>query len=358
MENVKMVYKSGTVALENFNLDIEDGEFLVLYGPSGCGKTTILRLLSGLERPEEGSIFFDEELVNRKLPQDRNTAMVFQNYSLYSHLTVYKNIAFPLKMKKVQKEEMDKRVMRMAKLLDIEHLLNRRPRALSGGQRQRVALGRAIIRDPELFLLDEPLSNLDTNMRMELRAQIVKMHNELGTTFVYVTHDQTEAMVMGDRVAIMYEGEIRQIDKPWKVYNEPADIIAAGLIGTPKMNFLPAVIEAEDGDRMYVKLNDNSIELKGIEKKYKGRQVILGIRPEDMHLEPDGLEEYCSIDAQYQTTESLGAESYGLFIYDDIKMSARIRNNVFMKIKEYPLVIDLKKLHVFDRETGKNVKAV
>lgn len=355
MKNVKMVYKSGTVVLEDFDLTINDGEFLVLFGPSGCGKTTILRLLAGLERPAEGEMFFGSELVNKKLPQDRNVAMVFQNYSLYSHMTVYKNIGFPLKMKKASKEEIDKRVMQMAKLLDIEHLLNRRPRALSGGQRQRVALGRALVRSPQLFLLDEPLSNLDTNMRMELRAEIVRLHKALGTTFVYVTHDQTEAMVMSERLAVMDGGRILQLDTPHNVYDNPSDFIVAGLLGTPKMNFLPAELTGKGG-KVFASFNDVQIELENIDVKHIGRQVILGIRPEDMHLEPEDRLKSFFISALYQTTESLGSESYGLFTHNGLKLCARIRNNLFMPVKEYPLAIDLEKLHIFDRETGKNIK--
>jgi len=356
MRNVKMVYKSDTAVLENFDLSIKDGEFLVLFGPSGCGKTTILRLLAGLERPVDGGIYFDDELVNKKMPQDRNVAMVFQNYALYSHLTIYKNIAFPLKIKKMPKEEIDKRVMYAAKLLDIEHLLNRRPRALSGGQRQRVALGRALVRNPELFLLDEPLSNLDAGMRMELRLEIIKLQNKLKTTFVYVTHDQTEAMVMGDRLAVMDEGRILQIDNPQTVYDKPADLLVAGLLGSPKMNFLSAQLEEKDG-QITASAYGEQIRLNGIGSKYCGREVLLGIRPEDMHMDEHGLVETYKINADYQTTEAMGSDTFGMFEWEGQQLTARIKNGIFLNKEKYPLYIDLQKLHVFDRETGKNVRA-
>lgn len=356
MENVKMVYKSNTTVLENFNLHIDDGEFLVLFGPSGCGKSTILRLLAGLERPAEGSIFFDDEIVNKKLPQERNVSMVFQNYALYSHMTVYKNIGFPLKMQKMSKEEIDKRVMYAAKLLDIEHLLNRRPRALSGGQRQRVALGRALVRNPDLFLLDEPLSNLDASMRMELRLEIIKLQSELKTTFVYVTHDQTEAMVMGDRVAVLYDGQILQIDKPQVIYDNPVDLLVAGLLGTPKMNFLPARLKEQDG-KVIAYMKDIELDIGDVDSEYVGNEVLLGIRSEDLHMDSHGIEDTCIIKALYHTTEAMGSDMLGMFTLSEHELNVRIKNGMFLHKKEYPLYIDLQKLHVFDRETGKNVKA-
>ncbi len=273
-------------AISNMNLEIEDKEFLVLVGPSGCGKTTALRCLAGLEEVTEGKIFIGDKLVNDVPPKDRDIAMVFQSYALYPHMSVYDNMAFGLKMRKLPKDEIQRRVEKSANILGIENLLKRKPRELSGGQRQRVALGRAIVREPKVFLLDEPLSNLDAKLRVQTRAEISKIHHQLGTTFVYVTHDQTEAMTMANRIAVMNKGVLQQLDTPQVLYDKPANLFVAGFIGTPAMNFFNMKL-VKEGDTIFVDNGEHKIKIPK-EKNEKlnrlvGHEVIFGIRPDDIH---------------------------------------------------------------------------
>jgi multiple sugar transport system ATP-binding protein len=287
-ERVSKVYPDGTRAVNDVSLDIEDGEFMVLVGPSGCGKTTALRMVAGLEDISEGMVRIGERVVNHVPSRDRDIAMVFQSYALYPHLSVYENIAFGLRLKKMPKKEIDQRVHRAAKLLGLEEFLKRKPRALSGGQRQRVAMGRAIVREPAAFLMDEPLSNLDAKLRVQMRAEIAKLQSDLGVTTIYVTHDQVEAMTMGDRVAVMRKGELQQVDDPQTLYDRPLNLFVGGFIGSPAMNMLDATIESSNGS-LAAKIGDQTIALgpetlgqrPGL-RAYTGRTVVIGIRPEDL----------------------------------------------------------------------------
>jgi multiple sugar transport system ATP-binding protein len=294
-EDVSKVYPDGTRAVDDMSLEIQDGEFMVLVGPSGCGKTTALRMVAGLEEISEGLLKIGDRVVNQVPPRDRDIAMVFQSYALYPHLTVYDNIAFGLRLRKTPKEEIDRRVTETARILGLDPFLKRKPRALSGGQRQRVAMGRAIVRQPQAFLMDEPLSNLDAKLRVQMRAEIAKIQGELGTTTLYVTHDQVEAMTMGDRVAVMRKGELQQVDTPQNLYDHPVNLFVGGFIGSPAMNLVEARLEGSDGD-IRAKLGSQEISLgEAVEvrpglKQYAGREIILGIRPEDLedvNLETD-----------------------------------------------------------------------
>ena len=295
-QGVSKIYPDGTRAVNDLNLGIEDGEFLVLVGPSGCGKTTALRMVAGLEEISEGQLKIGERIVNHVPSRDRDIAMVFQSYALYPHLSVYDNIGFSLKLKKMNKKEIDRRVNDAARLLGLDPYLDRKPRALSGGQRQRVAMGRAIVREPAAFLMDEPLSNLDAKLRVQTRAEIKKLQDDLGTTTIYVTHDQVEAMTMGDRVAVMRKGELQQVDAPQKLYDRPANLFVGGFIGSPAMNLVEATLEHADGALVAVAgsqriaLGEETLSARPGLKDYQGRAVILGIRPEDLEdaeLEPD-----------------------------------------------------------------------
>jgi multiple sugar transport system ATP-binding protein len=315
-ENVSKIYADGTRAVSDVDLEINDGEFMVLVGPSGCGKTTALRMVAGLEDISEGLLRIGERVVNHVPSRDRDIAMVFQSYALYPHLSVYDNIAFGLKLKKTPKKEVEKRVTEAARILGIEQYLKRKPRALSGGQRQRVAMGRAIVRQPQAFLMDEPLSNLDAKLRVQMRAEIAKLQSDLGTTTIYVTHDQVEAMTMGDRVAVMRKGELQQVDEPQELYDRPVNLFVGGFIGSPAMNMLEATIERANGS-LTAKVGDNLLRLAdeimsarpGL-KAYEGRGVIAGIRPED--LEDAGLEDEVpedrSLSGEVVVREALGSE--------------------------------------------------
>jgi multiple sugar transport system ATP-binding protein len=314
-EDVSKIYPDGTRAVDDMSLDIRDGEFMVLVGPSGCGKTTALRMVAGLEEVSEGLVRIGDKVVNQMPPRDRDIAMVFQSYALYPHLTVYDNIAFGLRLRKTSKQEIDKRVNETARILGLDPFLKRKPRALSGGQRQRVAMGRAIVRQPQAFLMDEPLSNLDAKLRVQMRAEIAKIQGELGTTTLYVTHDQVEAMTMGDRVAVMRKGELQQVDSPQNLYDHPVNLFVGGFIGSPAMNMIEATLEGSNGD-LLAQLGTQNVSLgeavsvrPGL-KQYAGRQVILGIRPED--LEDVALEADTPGDRRIQgeviLTEALGSE--------------------------------------------------
>jgi multiple sugar transport system ATP-binding protein len=315
-EGVSKIYPDGTRAVNRLNLGVEDGEFMVLVGPSGCGKTTALRMVAGLEDISEGQLKIGERVVNYVPSRDRDIAMVFQSYALYPHLTVYDNIAFGLKLKKMAKAEIDKRVQNAAQVLGLESFLDRKPRALSGGQRQRVAMGRAIVREPAAFLMDEPLSNLDAKLRVQMRAEIAKLQSDLGTTTVYVTHDQIEAMTMGDRVAVMRKGELQQVAAPQELYDRPLNLFVAGFIGSPSMNLVEATLERANGGLVAVAgtqrvaLGEETLSARPALKQFEGRPVILGIRPEDLEdaeLEPDSPADR-TLSGEVQLTEALGSE--------------------------------------------------
>ena len=323
-ERVSKIYPDGTRAVNDVNLEIRDGEFMVLVGPSGCGKTTALRMVAGLEEISEGVLKIGERVVNHVPSRDRDIAMVFQSYALYPHLSVYENIAFGLRLKKMPKAEIDKRVQRAASLLGLEEFLKRKPRALSGGQRQRVAMGRAIVREPAAFLMDEPLSNLDAKLRVQMRAEIAKLQSDLGVTTIYVTHDQIEAMTMGDRVAVMRKGELQQVDEPQTLYDRPVNLFVGGFIGSPAMNMLDATIHSSNGSLQAtvgdqtIALGPETLEHRPALRGYDGRHVILGIRPEDLEdaaLESDAPRDR-RLKGRLELRESLGSEIMAHFSID------------------------------------------
>src|SRR4051812_911379 len=315
-ERVSKIYPDGTRAVNDVNLDIRDGEFMVFVGPSGCGKTTALRMVAGLEEISEGVLKIGERVVNHVPSRDRDIAMVFQSYALYPHLSVYENIAFGLRLKKMPKQEIEERVARAAELLGLTDFLKRKPRALSGGQRQRVAMGRAIVRQPAAFLMDEPLSNLDAKLRVQMRTEIAKLQSDLGVTTVYVTHDQIEAMTMGDRVAVMRKGELQQVDDPQTLYDRPLNLFVGGFIGSPSMNMLDAVVESSNGGLaatigdQKISLGQETLQTRPALRDYVGKQVIIGIRPED--LEDAALESGAPPDrllhGRLELREALGSE--------------------------------------------------
>ena len=341
LRSIYKKYPGGVVAVSDVNLEIRDKEFVILVGPSGCGKSTTLRMIAGLEEISEGELYIGDRLVNDVAPKDRDIAMVFQNYALYPHMTVYDNMAFGLKLRKVPKDEINRKVEEAARILDISHLLSRKPKALSGGQRQRVALGRAIVREPQVFLLDEPLSNLDAKLRAQMRTEISKLHQKLGTTFIYVTHDQTEAMTMGDRIVVMKDGFIQQVDSPQNLYTSPVNQFVAGFMGSPQMNFVDAYLRkiegkftiefgSEDtktsrGKKYYVELPEAKVE-EAVLDNYVDKEIVMGIRPENIHDE----EMYLSaaktgvIDANVEITEMMGAETFLYLNCEGIPLTARV----------------------------------
>ena len=377
------IYPNGTRALEDVNITINDGEFVVLVGPSGCGKTTLLRMVAGLEDITEGEISIGDKTVNDVAPKDRDIAMVFQNYALYPHMSVFDNMAFSLKLRKLPKDEIEQKVKEAAKTLEISELLDRKPKALSGGQRQRVAMGRAIVRNPQAFLMDEPLSNLDAKLRVQMRAELGQLHTQLQTTTLYVTHDQVEAMTMGDRVAVIRKGELQQIDTPREIYLKPKNIFVAGFIGSPSMNFVYANVGVNKSS-IQLNFGDDQIEYKGEKlgelKAFENKEIVMGIRPEAFE---DGnyanASEFSeSIKVSVSLLEQLGSDSY-IHFYKDIKpvqteaieeiladegedlsvlgdntkFIARINpNSTVVEGKEIELKIDPSKLHFFDPETG------
>ena len=377
------IYPNGTRALEDVNITINDGEFVVLVGPSGCGKTTLLRMVAGLEDITEGEISIGDKTVNDVAPKDRDIAMVFQNYALYPHMSVFDNMAFSLKLRKLPKDEIEQKVTEAAKTLEISELLDRKPKALSGGQRQRVAMGRAIVRNPQAFLMDEPLSNLDAKLRVQMRAELGQLHTQLQTTTLYVTHDQVEAMTMGDRVAVIRKGELQQIDTPREIYLKPKNIFVAGFIGSPSMNFVYANVGVNKNS-IQLNFGNNQVEYKGEKlaelKAFENKEIVMGIRPEAFE---DGnyanASEFSeSIKVSVSLLEQLGSDSY-IHFYKDIKpvqteaieeiladegedisvlgdntkFIARINpNSSVVEGKEIELKIDPSKLHFFDPETG------
>jgi len=363
LKNVYKVYPGGVTAVSDFNLDIADKEFIVLVGPSGCGKSTTLRMVAGLEEITEGELYIGDKLMNDVAPKDRDIAMVFQNYALYPHMTVYDNMAFGLKLRKTPKAEIDRRVKEAAKILDIEHLLNRKPKALSGGQRQRVALGRAIVREPKVFLMDEPLSNLDAKLRVQMRTEITKLHNRLQTTFIYVTHDQTEAMTMGSRIVVMKDGFIQQVDSPQSLYDYPVNLFVAGFIGSPQMNFIDVTL-VKEGDDVFAVFEGNKIKVpEGKVRKFKdasyiGKEVIMGIRPEDLHDEEIFLQsaQDSIVKAYVDVVELMGSETYlylnvagkNLIARVDPRSTARTGDTI-------RIALDPNKLHFFDKDTEETI---
>ena len=382
INNVGKIYPNGTRALEDVNIEINDGEFVVLVGPSGCGKTTLLRMVAGLEDITEGEISIADKVVNEIAPKDRDIAMVFQNYALYPHMSVYDNMAFSLKLRKLPKDEIDQKVKDAAKTLEIDELLERKPKALSGGQRQRVAMGRAIVRNPQAFLMDEPLSNLDAKLRVQMRAELGQLHSQLETTTLYVTHDQVEAMTMGDRVAVIRKGVLQQIDTPREIYLYPKNIFVAGFIGSPAMNFVYAEIKTSTKGTTLIFGNDKILAKDAPEalKEYEGKEIVLGIRPEafedSVYANKKEFTEEINIDVSL--LEQLGSDTYIHFFKDikpvqteaieeiladegeDIsvlgtqtKFIARINPNATIEEgQNINLAIDPTKLHYFDPETG------
>ena len=358
LKNVCKVYPNGFVAVKDFNLEIADQEFIIFVGPSGCGKSTTLRMIAGLEEISSGELWIGDKMVNDVEPKDRDIAMVFQNYALYPHMTVYDNMAFGLKLRKVPKDEIDKMVKEAAKILDLTQLLDRKPKALSGGQRQRVAMGRAIVRNPKVFLMDEPLSNLDAKLRGQMRIEISKLHQRLGTTIIYVTHDQTEAMTLGTRIVVMKDGVIQQVDTPQNLYDKPQNLFVAGFMGSPQMNFLDAVVRI-NGTAVTLEVAGQSIPLppakakKLIDGGYNGKTVVMGIRPEDVYDSEMFIETAkCVFSSTIKVYELLGAEVFLYFDLGEFPMTARVdpRSNA-RPGDTVRFAFDVEKIHVFDKET-------
>ena len=369
LRNVYKRYSGGVTAVSDFNLEIKDKEFIILVGPSGCGKSTTLRMVAGLEEISDGEIYIGDRLVNDVAPKDRDIAMVFQNYALYPHMTVFDNMAFGLKLRKTPKDEIKRRVEEAARALDIEHLLERKPKALSGGQRQRVALGRAIVREPKVFLLDEPLSNLDAKLRAQMRTEISKLHQRLGTTFIYVTHDQTEAMTMGTRIVVMKSGLIQQVDTPQNLYLYPCILFVAGFIGSPQMNFIESVL-VKEGNDFFVEFGSEDTKTRaGVKFKiklpaeknkdncleaYAGKEIIMGIRPEDVHNEEDLLKAFPDgiVTANVEVTELMGAETYLYMNCEGQTINARVApTNTAKPGDTIQIALEPSKIHLFDKDT-------
>ena len=361
LKNVSKVYEGGTLAVKDANIEVKDKEFMVLVGPSGCGKSTTLRMIAGLEDITEGELYIDGKFVNDVPPKNRDIAMVFQNYALYPHMSVYDNMAFGLKLRKFPKEEIKERVNNAAEILGITELLERKPKALSGGQRQRVAVGRAIVRKPKVFLFDEPLSNLDAKLRVQMRTEISKLHQKLQATMIYVTHDQTEAMTMGDRIVIMKDGLIQQIDTPLKLYNNPVNKFVAGFIGSPAMNFIEGKIIREDGvvfidkeEKVKIKISENHIEKL---ENYVDEEMTAGIRPENIHYnKSDSRITGQEVEVKLDVTEPMGNE---IFLYFEISGSDMIARIPAVEEPEpgqrLKLYFDASKMHFFDSKTEKNI---
>jgi multiple sugar transport system ATP-binding protein len=359
LRNVTKKYPNGFVAVKDFNLEIADKEFIIFVGPSGCGKSTTLRMIAGLEDISSGELYIDNKLVNDVEPKDRDIAMVFQNYALYPHMSVYDNMAFGLKLRKTPKDEIDKKVHDAAKILDLEHLLDRKPKALSGGQRQRVAMGRAIVRSPKVFLMDEPLSNLDAKLRGQMRVEISKLHQRLETTIIYVTHDQTEAMTLGTRIVVMKDGIVQQVDSPQNLYDKPCNKFVAGFIGAPQMNMIDAQV-AKNGEDVTLSFGGHTVALpaakaKGLEEAgYIGKVVTLGIRPEDLHDEDAFLaaSPKSVFDATIRVYEMLGSEVLLYFDIEDANFTAKVNPRTTARTGDtVKLAMDLEKIHIFDKDT-------
>ena len=370
LRNVCKQFDSEHYGVKDFNLDIHDKEFVIFVGPSGCGKSTTLRIIAGLEEITDGELWIDGEISNYLEPKERGMSMVFQNYALYPNMTVYGNMAYALKIRKLPKDEIDRKVHEVAKILEIEQLLDRKPAALSGGQKQRVAIGSAIIRKPKAFLMDEPLSNLDAKLRAQMRVELVKLHKQLDTTIIYVTHDQTEAMTLGTKIVVMKDGLIQQVGAPQSIYDNPVNLFVAGFLGSPSMNFFRCTVKAEENNRTALLLDDaktvKKVYLDGtrgkqIADRYNGRHVILGIRPEDIYELDEakklGIEnESVDVDEPVVNREMLGAE---VILYFDeqgktlaVRLSPENQTQVGEKVSLY---FDMEKAHVFDPETEENI---
>ena len=358
LENICKVYPNGFQAVKDFNLNVADKEFIIFVGPSGCGKSTTLRMIAGLEDISSGELKIDGKLMNSVEPKDRDIAMVFQNYALYPHMTVFDNMAFGLKLRKVPKDEIKKKVDEAADILGLKPYLDRKPKALSGGQRQRVAMGRAIVRNPKVFLMDEPLSNLDAKLRVQMRTEISRLHDRLGATIIYVTHDQTEAMTLGTRIVVMKDGVVQQVDTPQNLYNAPCNLFVAGFIGSPQMNFLDAKITKE-GSTVFATIDDAKLEIPAAKAKaledqgYVGKTVVMGIRPE--HLNDAAIDEHPTdnkITAKIRVYELLGAEVYLYFDFGGTQMTARVDPKTTAKMgEETTFTLDMNMAHFFDKET-------
>ena len=359
LQHITKRYPNGFEAVKDFNLEIADKEFIIFVGPSGCGKSTTLRMIAGLEEISDGTLKIDDKVVNDVEPKDRDIAMVFQNYALYPHMTVYDNMAFGLKLRKVPKDEIDKAVREAARILDLDKLLDRKPKALSGGQRQRVAMGRAIVRNPKVFLMDEPLSNLDAKLRVQMRIEISKIHQRLGATIIYVTHDQTEAMTLGTRIVVMKDGVVQQVDTPQHLYEQPGNLFVAGFMGSPQMNFLDAQI-AEKGGDLIAKVGEYDIVIPAAKAKvlkdggYVGKTVVLGIRPEDIHDSQMFIEASPSVPmtSTVKVYELLGAEVFLYFDVNGTQVTARVDPRTNSKTGDtIKFAFDMEKSHFFDKET-------
>ena len=365
LKHIYKIYQGGVTAVSDFCLDIADKEFIVLVGPSGCGKSTTLRMVAGLEEISDGELYIGDRLMNDVAPKDRDIAMVFQNYALYPHMTVFDNMAFGLKLRKTPKDEIKRRVEEAAKILDIAHLLNRKPKALSGGQRQRVALGRAIVREPKVFLFDEPLSNLDAKLRVAMRTEITKLHQRLQTTFIYVTHDQTEAMTMASRIVVMKDGVVQQVDTPQNLYDYPGNEFVAGFIGSPPMNFFNVKL-SKVGQDVVASFGNNKIVVptskvsKFTDESYVGKEVVMGIRPENIDDGEAMLAAHpeAAIDVNVEVTEQMGSETY-LYLTTTGKegniiarVDPRTASRAGDKIR---VAFDVNHLHFFDKDTEKTI---
>lgn len=359
LKNINKTYPNGFVAVKEFNLEVEDKEFIIFVGPSGCGKSTTLRMIAGLEEITSGELWIGDKLMNDVEPKDRDIAMVFQNYALYPHMSVYDNMAFGLKLRKTPKDQIDKLVHEAARILDIEHLLDRKPKALSGGQRQRVAMGRAIVRNPKVFLMDEPLSNLDAKLRVQMRIEISKLHQRLETTIIYVTHDQTEAMTLGTRIVVMKDGVVQQVDSPQNLYDKPNNLFVAGFMGSPQMNLLDAKV-VKNGNDVRLMFGSHSIKVpeakakKLVDGNYIDKTVVLGIRPEDVKDEEMFISQSpdSTIDATVRVYELLGAEVFLYFSIDQFDITARVNPRTKARPGDtIQIALDLSKIHIFDKET-------
>ena len=363
LEHIKKVYPNGFEAVKDFNLEIEDKEFIIFVGPSGCGKSTTLRMVAGLEEISGGTLQIDGKVMNDVEPKDRDIAMVFQSYALYPHMTVYDNMAFSLKLRKVPKDEIDKKVREAAKILDLEKLLDRKPKALSGGQRQRVAMGRAIVRNPKVFLMDEPLSNLDAKLRVQMRTEISKLHQRLGATIIYVTHDQTEAMTLGTRIVVLKDGDIMQVDTPQNLYDHPQNLFVATFIGSPQMNILDATVEVKGKDVYLHNGTENTVKLpadkakKLIDGGYAGKTVAMGIRPEDITDDPEVIAKAeDTFEASIDVYELLGAEVFLYFTLNGTNCTARVNPHTAARQgSRVKFALDTSRIHVFDKDTQQTI---
>jgi multiple sugar transport system ATP-binding protein len=365
LKNLNKVYDGNVHAVIDFNLEVKDKEFIVFVGPSGCGKTTTLRMIAGLEDITSGELMIDEEVMNDVAPKDRNIAMVFQSYALYPHMTVYDNMAFGLKLRKFSRDEIERRVQNAAEILGLKPYLDRRPKALSGGQRQRVALGRAIVRDAKVFLMDEPLSNLDAKLRVQMRSEIIKLTERLGITTIYVTHDQIEAMTMASRIVVMKDGLVQQVGAPKEIYDFPNNIFVGGFIGTPPMNFIEGVVN----DKGYFEVGDMKLGMTKIKvpadkfellktKKFVGKPIVLGIRPEDVHDDSGDLSKYTESKGKFKVdvAELLGAETLIYTVIHGQNMVSKVGARVDIHMgDEIELALDMSKSHFFDPETEQRI---